>query len=139
MFLFFFVLFVFLYFLLPLPPSLSLPLFPSSSSPSSSVTPEHLPISSYLTRLVMLSHEPLRQSLDVLAKGGRIGMWTGSQTRMFEDIKALRPTVFGATPTLWQGSSSSPLPSSPSLSHSSPIHIFYRTQKTVRCRVSKSN
>ena len=53
--------------------------------------------------MVMFSHEPMRQSLDLLAKGGRIGAYSGSLARLHEDIHLLRPTAFGATPTFWNG------------------------------------
>jgi long-chain acyl-CoA synthetase len=53
--------------------------------------------------VVMLAYEPLRQTLDVLAKGGRIGVFSGSLDRLLEDAQALRPTVFGGMPTFWQG------------------------------------
>lgn len=52
---------------------------------------------------VLLAHEPLRQSLDVLAKGGRIGVYSGSLQRLFSDMKVLRPSMFGSTPTFWEG------------------------------------
>lgn len=53
--------------------------------------------------LVLLAFEPLRQSLDVVCKGGRIGIWSGSMERLLEDCQILRPTVFGSTPNLWNG------------------------------------
>jgi thioester reductase-like protein len=51
---------------------------------------------------VLLAHQPLNQSLDMLSKGGRIGCGT-SLDEMERDLQALRPTVFGATPVVFQG------------------------------------
>lgn len=36
----------------------------------------------FAVETVMLSFEPLRQSLDLLAKGGRIGVYSGSMGRL---------------------------------------------------------
>lgn len=51
--------------------------------------------------LIMYSFEPLKQSLDVLSKGGSIGVYSGSLAHMLDDCQELRPTVMGATPTFW--------------------------------------
>lgn len=59
--------------------------------------------SEYGDLLVMIAFEPLRQSLDIFCLGGRIGVFSGSLDILSEDIEALRPTVFGATPTFWNG------------------------------------
>ena len=52
--------------------------------------------------LVMYSFEPLKQNLDVLAKGGSIGVFSGL-SRISDDCRLLCPTTFGATPTFWNG------------------------------------
>ena len=44
---------------------------------------------------VMFSFEPLRQSLDVLAKGGRIGAFSGSLARLHVRELRLCPTSRG--------------------------------------------
>ncbi|KAH3756747.1 acyl-CoA synthetase [Pelomyxa schiedti] len=53
--------------------------------------------------LIMLAFEPLRQTLDVISKGGRIGVWSGSMGTLVEDCTVLRPSVFGSTPNFWHG------------------------------------
>eukprot|EP01125_Pyxidicula_operculata_P005488 TRINITY_DN1943_c0_g1_i2.p1 TRINITY_DN1943_c0_g1~~TRINITY_DN1943_c0_g1_i2.p1 ORF type:complete len:1136 (+),score=323.52 TRINITY_DN1943_c0_g1_i2:186-3593(+) len=53
------------------------------------------------TFLVMYSFEPLKQSIDVLCKGGRIGVYSGHISNILQDCALLRPTVLGATPSLW--------------------------------------
>eukprot|EP00121_Abeoforma_whisleri_P000990 Awhi_evm1s883 len=47
--------------------------------------------------LVSFSFVPLRQSLDLLTRGGCIGMSHGA-SHLATDLKVLRPTLFGATP-----------------------------------------
>lgn len=49
----------------------------------------------------MYAFEPLKQSLDVISKGGSIGVFSGSLDRISEDCQILRPTIFGATPAVW--------------------------------------
>lgn len=66
---------------------------------------------------ILLSHQTLNQSLDVLAKGiqtktrrknfhfptgGMIGCFSQSLNRLLSDIAILRPTAFGSIPTFWQ-------------------------------------
>ena len=51
--------------------------------------------------MVMYAIEPLRQSLDLLCRGGRIGIYSGRHDKLLEDIQSLRPTVLGATPSFW--------------------------------------
>jgi len=60
-------------------------------------------VSKFARLVVLFSYEPIRQSLDTLSKGGRIGLYSGSLDRMSQDILVLRPTLFGATPTFWYG------------------------------------
>ena len=45
----------------------------------------------------------MRQSQEAILSGGRIGCFSGSLARIFEDCQALRPTVFAATPAFWGG------------------------------------
>lgn len=53
--------------------------------------------------LVVLAYEPLRQSVDIISLGGQIGIFSGNLSKIEEDCKVLRPTIFGATPTFWNG------------------------------------
>ena len=55
------------------------------------------------TLMVVYAYEAMRQSHDVLLAGGRIGTFSGSLARLLDDCAALRPTVFAATPTFWNG------------------------------------
>ena len=52
---------------------------------------------------VVYAYEVMRQSHDVLMQGGSIGFFSGSLCRMLDDCRSLRPTVFAATPTFWNG------------------------------------
>ena len=53
--------------------------------------------------IIVYAYEIMRQSHEVLLGGGRIGVFSGSLTRILDDCRALRPTVFAATPTFWNG------------------------------------
>ena len=53
-------------------------------------------------RSVLLSFQPIRQSWDMLLKGGQIGVWSGQLSRMHFDMALLRPTVVGSTPAYFQ-------------------------------------
>ena len=52
---------------------------------------------------VIFAYDLMRQSADVLSGGGRIGFGSGRLERLFDECAILRPTAFGATPTLWNG------------------------------------
>ncbi|KAJ3040666.1 hypothetical protein HDV00_010559 [Rhizophlyctis rosea] len=85
-------------------PAILLPTSGTTGFPKLSILP-----SSFLARapepehrlIIIYAREPLRQSIDVLNQGGRIGVWSGSAETMEEDIKILRPTVLGATPAFY--------------------------------------
>jgi fatty acid CoA ligase FadD9 len=51
-------------------------------------------------RVVMLAHEQLRQSVDLLSKGGSVGV--SCPARLRADLPLVRPTVFGAVPSVWE-------------------------------------
>ncbi|CAJ1448540.1 unnamed protein product [Effrenium voratum] len=53
--------------------------------------------------VVVYAYEAIRQSHDVLMQGGQIGVFSGSLDRILDDARALRPTVFAAPPTFWNG------------------------------------
>ena len=52
-------------------------------------------------QMVVLSIEPMRQSMSMLSKGGRVGIYCGRLDKIMEDIRCLRPTVLGSTPSFW--------------------------------------
>jgi len=52
--------------------------------------------------MILYSRLPLRQSVDVLSSGGRIGVCSGGVDRLRDDLRLLRPTVFGDVPAFWQ-------------------------------------
>lgn len=52
-------------------------------------------------QMCTLSIEPMRQSMDLLSKGGRCGIYCGRLDKIKEDIQCLRPTALGATPSFW--------------------------------------
>ena len=52
-------------------------------------------------RMVMYSFQPVRQSFDLLIKGGRMGVWSGDLSHLHHDMTVLRPTHFGSTPVFW--------------------------------------
>jgi thioester reductase-like protein len=51
---------------------------------------------------ILASMSELNQTLDILCKGGRIGC-ASSLESIGDDLRALRPTVHGATPVFWSG------------------------------------
>jgi long-chain acyl-CoA synthetase len=53
--------------------------------------------------VVVFAFEVMRQSHEVLLSGGRIGLFSGSLARLLDDCQCLRPTVFAATPSFWNG------------------------------------
>ncbi|KAJ3049555.1 hypothetical protein HK097_009460 [Rhizophlyctis rosea] len=90
----------------PTHPAILLPTSGTTGPPKLSIIP-----SSHLARApepehrltIIYARETLRQSLDILNQGGRIGVWTGSAERVEDDLKCLRPTMFGATPGFYAG------------------------------------
>ncbi|KAJ3192990.1 Carboxylic acid reductase [Irineochytrium annulatum] len=53
--------------------------------------------------LCLYAPEPLRQSVDIIAQGGRIGVWCGRRDKALEDLALLRPTYFASTPHFFSG------------------------------------
>ena len=51
--------------------------------------------------MTILAYRLLRQSVDTICKGGAIGVFSGSLSRVTDDAKALRPTIFAAVPSFW--------------------------------------
>ncbi|MDP2436493.1 MAG: AMP-binding protein, partial [archaeon] len=86
---------------------------------------------------VMLSHEPLRQSLDIISKGGRIACFRGIQ-HLRDDLRMVRPTVFGATPSFWQALRSEYQLLLRTLSNSEAKSLWQRQMQPIgnRCRLA---
>jgi len=85
-----------------------LPTSGTSSSPKLTIFTDHMLRTQcqpprHAVHTVMLAHELLRQSVDLLAKGGCVAVFSGSLAHLHDDLQLVRPTVFGATPTFWYG------------------------------------
>ena len=49
----------------------------------------------------VLAYRTLHQPLDLILRGGAIGVFSGSLARLLDDAQALRPTFFAGMPSLW--------------------------------------
>ena len=53
------------------------------------------------TQTTILAYRTMHQSVDSICRGGSIGVFSGSLSRVKEDAHLLRPTMFGAMPSFW--------------------------------------